>query len=175
MIRTNDLWLQKITIIEHGFLISKGSLVPKGIPLAGSSPFHQATEDEGDLGLSEEGFGVFNQVDPSEDPSGDLSDPDLSKAELLSVGTSSQAEMGVKRKPSTSLFDLLEGQLGNLPGCSHNLPDPKFLPLPNPLCLLSLSPPTQRGRGVPRVRSQWTGGNPTPFERKTKSLELKNS
>ena len=78
--------------------------------MAGSSPSHQAAEDEGDLGLSEEGFGVFDQADPSEDPSDDLGDPNLSEAELLSVGTSSWAEMGVKRKPPTSLFDLLKGQ-----------------------------------------------------------------
>ena len=77
-----------------------------------SSPFRQAAEDEGDLNLSDEGFGAFNQADPFEDPSGDLGDPDLSEAELLSVGTSSKAEMGLKRKPSTSFFDLIEGQPG---------------------------------------------------------------
>ena len=81
--------------------------------MAGSSPCHQAVEDEGDLGLSEEEFGAFDQADPSEDPSGDLGDPDLSETELLSVGTSSRAEMGLKRKPPTSLFDLIEGQPGN--------------------------------------------------------------
>ena len=80
--------------------------------MAGSSPSYQAAEDEGDLGLSEEGFGVFDQADPSEDPSSDLGDPDLYEAELLSVGTSSWAEMGVKRKPPTSLFDLLKVQPG---------------------------------------------------------------
>ena len=64
------------------------------------------------MGLSEEGFGVFDQASPSEDPSGDLGDPDLSEADLLLVGTSSQAKMGFKRKPPTSLFDLLEGQPG---------------------------------------------------------------
>ena len=79
---------------------------------AGSSSSHQAAEDEGDLGLSEEGFRVFDQVDPLEDPSGDLGNPNLSKAELLSVGTSSRAEMGLKRKALTSLFDLIEGQRG---------------------------------------------------------------
>ena len=80
VIRANDPRLQKITVVEHEFLISEGSLVPKGIPLAGSSSSHQAAEDEGDLGMSEEGFGVFDQADPSEDPPGDLGDPDLSKA-----------------------------------------------------------------------------------------------
>ena len=112
VIRANNPRLQKITVVEHRFLISEGSLVPEGIPLAGSSPSHQAAEDEGDLGLSEEGFRVFDQADPSEDPSGDPGDPDLSEAELLSVGTSSRAEMGLKRKPPTSLFDLIEGQSG---------------------------------------------------------------
>ena len=57
---------------------------------------------------SEEEFGVFGQVDLSEDPSGNLGDPSLTKADLL--GTFSQAEMGFKRKPPTSLLDLIEGQ-----------------------------------------------------------------
>ena len=39
--------------------------------------------------------------------------------------------------PSLSKLGLL------LPGHSLNLPDPNFLPLPHPLCLLGLSPPTQ--------------------------------
>ena len=110
VIRANDPWLQKITIVEHGFLISEGSPVPEGIPLAGCSPSHQAAEDEGDLGLSKERFGVFDQADPSEDPPDDLGDPDLSEAELSSVGTSSRAEIGLKRKPPTSLFDCIKGQ-----------------------------------------------------------------
>ena len=75
----------------------------------GSSLSHQAAEDEGELGLSEEGFGAFDQVDLSKDPSGDLGDPDLSEAELLSVGTSFRSKMGLKRKPPTSLFNLIEG------------------------------------------------------------------
>ena len=112
VIRANDPRLPKITVVEHGFSISEGSPIPEGIPLAGSSSSHQVAEDEGDLGLSEEGFGVFDQADPSEDPPGDLGDPDLSEAELLSVGTSSRAEMGLKRKPPTSLFNLIEGQPG---------------------------------------------------------------
>ena len=112
VISANHPRLPKITVVEQGFLISKRSPVPKGIPLVDSSPSHQAVEDEGDLGLSEEGFGAFDQADPSEDPSGDLGDSDLSKAELLLVGTSSRAEIGLKRKPPTSLFDLIEGQRG---------------------------------------------------------------
>ena len=99
MIRANDPRFQKIVVVEHGFLIPEGSPVPEGIPLAGSSSSHQAEEAEGDLGLSEEKFGVFDQVSPFEDPSGDLGCPDLSEADLLSMGTSSQAKMGFKRNP----------------------------------------------------------------------------
>ena len=33
----------------------------------------------------------------------------LTEADLLSIGTSSQAEMGFKRKPPTNLLDLIEG------------------------------------------------------------------
>ena len=97
-----------------------------------SSSSHQAAEDDGNLGLSEEGFGAFDQADPSEDPSDDLSDPDLSKAKLLSVGTSSQAEMGLKRKPPTSLFDLIEGQRekGVQGKPQSNVPTPPSQPQP---------------------------------------------
>ena len=56
---------------------------------------------------SEEEFGVFGQVYLSVDPSGDLGDPSLTEVDLL--GTSSQAEMGFKRKPPISLLDLIEG------------------------------------------------------------------
>ena len=112
VISANRPRLPKITVVEQGFLISEGSPVPEGIPLVGSSSLHRAAEDEDNLDPSEEGFGAFDQADPSEDPSGDLGDPDLSEAELLSVGTSSRAEMGLKRKPPTSLLDLLEGQPG---------------------------------------------------------------
>ena len=58
VISANNPRLPKITVVENRFLIFEGSLVPEGIPLAGSSPSHQAAEDEGDLGLFEEGFGA---------------------------------------------------------------------------------------------------------------------
>ena len=125
VIRANDPRLQRITVVEHRFLIPEGSPVPEGISLVGSSSAHQAAEAEADLGLSEEGFDVFDQASPSEDPSGDLGDPDLSEADLLLVGTSSQAKMGFKRKPPTSLFDLIEGQLGkDALGKSQSNPPP---------------------------------------------------
>ena len=90
--------------------------------MASSSSSHQAVEAEGGrveskeqvtvLGQSEDEFGVFDQVNLSEDPSGDLGDPSLTEADLLSIRTSSQAEMGFKRKPPTNLLDLIEGQPG---------------------------------------------------------------
>ena len=40
VIRANDPRLQKIIVVEHGFLIPKGSPVPEGIPLVGSSSSH---------------------------------------------------------------------------------------------------------------------------------------
>ena len=60
------------------------------------------------MGQSDDEFGAFDRFDPSEDPSGDLGDPSLTEADLQ--GTSSQAEIGFKRKPPTSLLDLIEGQ-----------------------------------------------------------------
>ena len=85
--------------------------------MAGSSSSQQVanTEEVGaegeeqviELGQSEDEFGVFDQFDLSEDPSGDLGDPSLTEANLQ--GTSSQDEMGFKRKPYTSLLDLIEG------------------------------------------------------------------
>ena len=74
------------------------------------SSSHQVAEDEGELDQSKEGFGVFDLANQSEDPSGDIGDPALSEAELSPVGKSSQTGMELKRKPPTSLFDLLEGQ-----------------------------------------------------------------
>ena len=40
VIRANDPRLQRITVVEHEFLIPKGSPVPEGIPLASSSSSH---------------------------------------------------------------------------------------------------------------------------------------
>ena len=48
VIRANDPWLQRITVVEHRFLILEGSFVPEGIPLAGSSSSHQVVEAESD-------------------------------------------------------------------------------------------------------------------------------
>ena len=96
-------------MVETGFLISQEPSVPVNIPPVGPSSSHQVAEDEGELDRPEEGFGVFDLVHQSEDPFGDIGDPALSEAELSSIGTFSQAEMGLKRKPPTPLLQLLEG------------------------------------------------------------------
>ena len=97
------------------------------IPPVGPSSSHQITEDEGELDRPEEGFGVFDLVYQSEDPSGDIGDPALSEAELSSIGTSSQAEMGLKRKPLTPLLQLLDGQPGK---DTQEMPQPDAPPPP---------------------------------------------
>ena len=120
VIRAKDPRLHRITVAEHGFLLPKGSSTRGGATLASSFLSQQAAEAEKigakgeeqatELGQSEDKFGVFDQIDPSEDPFGDLGNPSLTKADLQ--GTSSQAEIGFKRKPPTSLLDLIEGQSG---------------------------------------------------------------
>ena len=200
VIRAKDPRLHRITIAEHRFLLPKGSSAQRGATLVGSFSSHQAVEAEGvreeseeqvaELGQSEDEFGVFDQVDLSEDPSGDLGDPSLTKTDLL--GTSSQAEMGFKRKPPTSLLDLIEGQPGkDTPGKSQpklpppcpslNLPRLGHLPphhsyrLHSPNFLLFLSSPIQKGRGLLKVKSPWMGGYPAPLKRKIKPDKLQSN
>ena len=97
-------WLPKIIIVETGFLISQEPAVPENIPQAGPSSSHQIAEDEGESDRPEEGFEVFDLAYQSEDPPGDIGDPALSETELPSIGTSSQAEMGLKRIHLTPLL-----------------------------------------------------------------------
>ena len=134
VIKAKDPWLHRITIAEHGFLIPEGLPAPKGTSLVSSSSSHQIAEVEGgrveseeqvvELGKSDDEFGVFDQVDLFEDPPDDLGDPGLTEADLL--GAFSQAEMGFKRKPPTSLLDLIKGQPGkDAPGkFQSKLPPP---------------------------------------------------
>ena len=79
---------------------------------------------------SEDEFGAFDQFNPSEGPSGDLGDPSLMEADFQR--TSLQTDMGFKRKPSTSLQDLLKGQPGkDVPRKSQpKLPPPPSKPQP---------------------------------------------
>ena len=112
VISASRSWLPKITVVETGFLISQEPSVPENVPPVGPSSSHQVAEDESELDRPEGGFGIFDLAYQSEDPSGDIGDLALSEAELSSVGTSSQADMGFKRKPPTPLLELLEGQPG---------------------------------------------------------------
>jgi len=113
-------------VVETGFLISRDLSIPENIPAVGPSSSHQASESEGELNQPEVDFGIFELSDESEDPSGDIGDPALSEAELMLIGTSTQAEMRLKRKPTTSLLELLEGPSGKgAQGTSqHKAPSP---------------------------------------------------
>ena len=133
MIRAKDPRLQQITVAKHGFF------------LLGESSAQRAaeTEEGGDevreqvikLDQFEDEFGVFEQLDTPEDPFGDTGYQNLPEADLQ--GTSSQIDMGFKRKPSASLRDLLKGQLGkDAPGKSQ----PK---LPPPPPFQARTPPDQ--------------------------------
>ena len=92
MIKAKDPRLHKITVAKHGFLLSKGSSTQRGVTLVESSSSYQATETKEvkaeseeqvfELGQSKDEFGAFDQVDLSEDPSGDLGDPSLTEVEL---------------------------------------------------------------------------------------------
>ena len=92
VIRAKDPRLHRITIAEHSFLLPEGSSAQGGVRLAGSSSSHQATEAEevraksekqvAELGQFEDEFGAFDQVDLSEDPSGDLGNPNLTEVDL---------------------------------------------------------------------------------------------
>ena len=179
VIKANDPWLQRIIVVEHGFLILEGSPIPKGIPLAGSSSSHQAAEAESGSGLPEEGFGAFDEASSPADPVGDLGDPDLSKDDFLFVGTSSQVEMGLKsRNPNLPLLyhslNLFKPGLPLLVR-GHHLPGPNTLLPPNRLYLLSLSASTQRGRGVLKAKNRWMRGSLTRLKWRAKPPKLKSS
>ena len=125
VIKANDPRLQKITVAEHGFFFPEGSSAPSTVET-------EEERDEGEeqvieLDQSEDEFSAFDQFNPFEDPFGDLGDPSLTEADLQ--GTSSQADMGFKRKPSASLLNLIEGQSGkDVPRKSQ----PKLPPSPSP-------------------------------------------
>ena len=97
MIRVKDPQLHRITIAEHEFLLPEGSSTQRGATLVGSSSSHQAAKAEGvraeseeqvtELGQFEDEFGVFDQVDLSEDPSSDLGNPSLTETDLLGASS----------------------------------------------------------------------------------------
>ena len=121
VIKAKDPRLQKITVAEHGFFLPKGSSAQQDVETKEGA---EGEEQVIELDQSEDEFGAFDQFDSSEDPSGDLGDPSLTEADLQ--GTSSQADMGFKRKSFASLLDLIKGQLGkDVSGTSQpKLPPP---------------------------------------------------
>ena len=103
VIKAKDLRLQKITVAKHSFFFPGGSSAQQAAET-------KEGRDEGEeqvieLDQSKDEFDAFDQLDPSKDPFGDIGDPNLSEGDLQ--GTSSQADMGFKRKLSTSLLDLI--------------------------------------------------------------------
>ena len=108
--------------MEHGFFLPRESSAQQ---VAETEEGRDEVQEQViKLDQSEEEFGAFEQLDTPEDPFGDTGDRNLPEADLQ--GTSSQTDMGFKRKPSASLRDLLEGQLGkDAPGKSQlKLPPP---------------------------------------------------
>ena len=83
IIKAKYPWLQKITVVEHGFFFP------------GESSAQQATENkEGrdevreqviELDQSEDEFGAFEQLDTPKDPFGDTSDRNFSEADLQGI------------------------------------------------------------------------------------------
>ena len=106
VIKAKDPRLQKITIAEHGFFLPERSSIQQATETEEGGA--EAEEQVIELDQSEDEFGAFDQFDSSKGPSGDLGDPSLTEADLQ--GTSSQTDMGFKRKPYASLQDLFEGQ-----------------------------------------------------------------
>ena len=99
---------------KRSLLRNTVSSSPEGLPAQQVVETEEGREEgEGQvikLDQFEDEFVTFEQLDPFEDPFGDIGNPNLSKADLQ--GASSQADMGFKRKPFASLRDLLEGQPG---------------------------------------------------------------
>ena len=115
VIRAKDPWLQKITVAEHGFFFPGESSAQQAAKTEEGRD--EVQEQVIELDQSEDEFGTFEQLDTPKDPFGDTGDCNLSEADLQ--GTSSQIDMGFKKKPSASLRDLLEGQPGkDAPGKS---------------------------------------------------------
>ena len=122
VIKAKEPRLQKITVVEHGFSLPERSSAQEAAEAkeGGAEGEEQVIE----LDQSEDEFGAFDQFNPSKGPSGDLGDPSLTEVDLQ--GTSSQADMGFKRKSFASLLDLIKGQLGkDVSGTSQpKLPPP---------------------------------------------------
>ena len=108
VIRAKDPQLQKITVAERSFFFPRESSTQQAAETEEGRD--EVQEQVIELDQSEDKFGAFEQLDTPDDPFGDTGDRNLFEADLQ--GTSSQTDIGFKRKPSASLRDLLEGQPG---------------------------------------------------------------
>ena len=105
VIKAKDPRLQKIIVAEHSFFLPERSSSQQAVKIEEGGA--EGEEQVNELDQSEDEFDAFDQFYPFEGLSGDLGDPSLMEADLQ--GTSSQTDMGFKRKPSASLHDQLEG------------------------------------------------------------------
>ena len=186
VIKAKDPRLQKIIVTEHGFFLPEGSSTQQAAETeeGGAEGEEQVIE----LDQSKDEYDAFDQFDPSEDPSGDLGNPSLTEMDLQ--GTSSQADMGFKRKPFASLLDLIEDQPGKDVSGKSQLKLPPPLPKPQPPQTKSLSvlpqlsklpppplfnPLTRRGRGLPKGKILWTGRDPALLKRRTRVDGLRSN
>ena len=108
VIKARDPRLQRINVAVEGFLLPKGALLPKGVPLVGSFSSHPMVEEEEEktekeeevieLGSSEDEFEVFNRAQSFEDPFGDLDNPNCTEADFPFSETPFEEDMGIQRK-----------------------------------------------------------------------------
>ena len=85
VIKAKDPRLQKITIAEHGFFFPGGSSAQQAMEIEEGRD--ESEEQVIELDQFKDEFVAFEQLDPPEDPFGDIGDPNLSEADLQ--GTSS--------------------------------------------------------------------------------------
>ena len=185
IIRAKDPRLQQITVAEHSFFLPRESSAQRAVEIKEGKD--EVQEQVIELDQSEDEFGAFEQLDTPEDPFGDTGDQTLPKADFQR--TSSQTDMGFKRKPSASLRDLLKGQPGK-DALGKSQPKLPLFPFPSPNTpRLGHCPPSHhqpnspppfsrlipRGRGLPREKNPWTRENPVPLMRRTRADGLRNS
>ena len=118
VIKARDPCLHRISIVVEGFLLPEGASLPEGVPLVGSSSSRPVVKEEEEktekeeevveLGSSEDKFEVFNRAQSSEDPSGDLGDPNYTEVDFPSAKTPFEEDMGIQRRQKTNLLDLIE-------------------------------------------------------------------
>ena len=85
VIKAKDPRLQKITVAEHSFFFPEGSSAQQAAETEEGRD--KGEEQVIELDQFEDEFGAFDQLDPSEDPFGDIGNPNLAEVDLQ--GTSS--------------------------------------------------------------------------------------